>query len=284
MQRGSASTEDVKQRARHFVQGGRTGAWIERLTRFGYATRGVVFVLVGLVAARAAIGLGSTAGTRGVIRALGRQPFGRTLLALTACGLGGYVLWRFVQAAFDPVYDEDGESSTIRRLGFLGSGLFYAALANTTARLALNLGSTGGDMRVRWATWALSLPYGAWLVGGAGAVLMGVGGHAFYRVATARFMRLYPPERRTATRRRIGRIGLSALGLTLCIIGGFVIVAAVYAEPDAVVGIGGALEVLGRGPYGTILLSGTAAGFVVYGVHCFVLARHRRIRPPQVWM
>lgn len=264
---------------RRAVQQGRASTWFERLTRFGYATRGVVFSLIGLVAARAAIGLGSTQGTQGVIRALGEQPFGQVLLALTGFGLASYVLWRFTQAALDPVYIEGGESSTIRRLGFLGSGLFYALLAFTTFQLAFDIRLGGMDTREAWAAWVLSKPYGTWVLGLVGAVLFGVGLHAFYRVVTAAFMRLYPPEHQSTTHRRVGQIGLSALGLTLCIIGGFVIVAAVRAQPNAVVGIGGALEALGSGPYGPILLGIVAVGFVVYGVHCFVLGRHRRIRP-----
>lgn len=264
---------------RRAVQQGRAGAWFERLTRFGYATRGVVFSLIGLVAARAAIGLGSTQGTRGVIRALGEQPFGQVLLALTAFGLASYVLWRFTQAALDPVYIEGGESSTLRQLGFLGSGLFYALLALTAFQLAFDIRIAGENTREAWAAWALSKPYGTWLLGFVGAILFGAGLHAFYRVVTAAFMRLYPLEHRSIAHRRVGQIGLSALGLTLCIIGGFVVVAAVHAQPNAVVGIGGALEALGSGPYGPLLLGVVAVGFVVYGVHCFVLARHRRIRP-----
>lgn len=266
------------------VTQGRTGRWLERLTRFGYGTRGLVFALVGLVAMRAAWGIGQATGTRGVMRELGRQPYGRTLLIVTTVGMAGYVLWRFVQAALDPFVSGSGAQSGMRRVGYLGSGLFYALLTFTAAQLAFDFARVE-DARRELTAWGLAMPFGSWLVGFVGVVLIGVGVHALWRAFTASFMTLYPPPRPHTSRkrrhfaRRIGQVGLSALGFTLCLIGGFVILAAVYSDPDQAVGIGGALTALKNGPYGALLLAAAGVGFVFYGVHCFVLGAYRRVRP-----
>lgn len=266
------------------VTQGRTGRWLERLTRFGYGTRGLVFALVGLVAMRAAWGIGQAAGTRGVMREMSRQPYGRTLLIVMTVGMGGYVLWRFVQAALDPFVGGSGAQSSVRRIGYLGSGLFYALLAFTAAQLAFDLAQVE-DARRELTAWALEMPLGSWLVGFVGVVLIGVGVHALWRAVTASFMGLYPPPRPHTSRkrrrfaRRIGQVGLSALGLTLCLIGGFVTLAAVYSDPGRAVGIGGALTALQNGPYGALLLGAVGIGFVFYGLHCFVLGAYRRVRP-----
>ena len=271
------------ERRLHRVTQGRSGRWLERVTRLGYATRGLVFTLVGLVAMRAAWGIGKATGTRGIIREMGRQPFGKTLLIVTTVGMTGYVLWRFVQAVLDPFMAGSGTQSSIRRIGYLGSGLFYALLAFTSAQLTFNFAEMRNTRREATA-WLLQMPFGSWIVGFVGLVLIGVGIHALWRAATASFMNLYPPPRPQASRRRhlakrVGQVGLSALGLTLCLIGGFVILAAATSDPDQAVGIGGALSALGNGPYGAILLGAAGVGFVFYGMHCFVLGAYRRVRP-----
>lgn len=278
----SAKGRGLRARIRRVAGRGRTGRWLERLARYGYATRGAVFTLVGLVAARAAIGLGTTEGTRGVIRAISEQPFGRVLVGLTALGLVSYTLWRFVQAVFDPIHDDSGSSALVRRVGFFGSGLFYSLLTFFALQITFDLGQALASTRREWVAWGLGMPYGSWIVGSAGVVLIAVGMHAFYRAFALTFMNLYPPDKRWHAKKwiakRVGQVGLSALGLTLCIIGGFVILAAVRADPGQAVGIGGALDVLGGGPYGAVLLGVVALGFVAYGAHCFVLALYRRVR------
>lgn len=272
------------ERFRYVAEEGRSAAWIARFTRFGYATRGVVFFLIGLLSARAAIGLGRAAGTQEAIEALSMQPFGRILAGLTALGLISYVLWRFIQAALDPVQPSGGAKSILRRLGFTGSGLFYAILSLFALQLALGIPVQGGQARIEWATWALSIPYGNTALGFLGVILFGVGLHAFYRAITKSFMNLYPRRHRRGAKRLIiqwfGQVGLVSLGFTLCIIGFFVVLAARYADPHSAIGIAGALEVLGSGPYGPILLGSVAVGFCIYGLHCFALARYRMMSAP----
>lgn len=77
----------------------RLGTWIDPLARFGFAVRGVVYALVGVLAAGAALGLRRRAtDPHGVIGALGREPFGTVLLLVVGLGLAAYALWRFAQA------------------------------------------------------------------------------------------------------------------------------------------------------------------------------------------
>lgn len=79
--------------------------WIERLARFGYAAKGVVYFIVGLLAMPVAFGIGSkTAGTSGALQTIVTQPFGKFLLGVVAVGFISYTLWRFTQAFIDPEY------------------------------------------------------------------------------------------------------------------------------------------------------------------------------------
>jgi hypothetical protein len=74
----------------------RPAKWIERLARFGYAAKGIVYILVGFLAFQAAFNWGGrVTGTKGAFFTIASQPFGRVMLFLVAVGLLGYVIWRF---------------------------------------------------------------------------------------------------------------------------------------------------------------------------------------------
>lgn len=252
--------------------------------RFGYVVRGVLFLLIGAFALRQAVGLGgTTAGTRDVLRDIEGAPYGQATLALVAVGLFGYVTWRFIQSVYDPSTDAEGFQKVVRRAAFAISGLFYSALAVAAGRLSVR-GAFGGDepLKDAWTAWLLSLPLGMWVVLSIALVIIAVGIHAIYRGSADRFMRLYRTPKMTDGQRRvaqwIGRIGLSAIGLALCIIGGILAQAAIRTNPDAVAGIGGALAVLAAQPLGMYLLAAAAIGFIMYGIHCFWLGRFRDMR------
>ncbi len=104
--------------------------WIERLARFGYAAKGVVYILVGLLAFQAAFNWGGkVTGSKGAFQTIASQPFGNVMLFLVAIGLIGYVVWRLVQAFTDPEHSDEGLSAFGRRLSYLASGIIYGSLA-----------------------------------------------------------------------------------------------------------------------------------------------------------
>jgi hypothetical protein len=260
-----------------------TSGWVEILARFGYATKGVVYVIVGILAVMTAIGAGgSTTGSSGAIETIAQQPFGRILVGLTALGLIGYVIWRFVQAIMDPEDKGSDAKAMIARIGYAISGIVYAGLAFLAARMALSGGGSGGDSSQQALTAKLmSQPFGLWLVGSVGAIVIGVGVYHFYLAYKAKFMEEYKSGEMSATERRwtkrIGQFGLSARGVTFAIIGSFFIIAALREDPSEAKGLSGALDTLARQPYGPWLLGIVALGLVAYGVFCFSQARYRRI-------
>ena len=260
-----------------------TSGWVETLARFGYATKGVVYVIVGILAVMTAIGAGgSTTGSSGALETIAQQPFGRILVGLTALGLIGYVIWRFVQAMMDPEDKGSDAKAMIARIGYAISGIVYGGLAFLAGRMALSVGGSGGDSSQQALTAKLmSQPFGLWLVGIVGAIVIGVGVYHFYLAYKAKFMEEYKSSEMSATERRwakrIGQFGLSARGVTFAIIGSFFIIAALRADPSEAKGLSGALDTLARQPYGPWLLGIVALGLVAYGVFCFSQARYRRI-------
>lgn len=259
--------------------------WIERGARIGYAAKGVVYTIIGVLALQAAFGTGGeTTGSQGAIYEIAEAPFGQVLLILIAVGLLGYAAWRLVQAAVDPEHKGDDAKGVAKRVGYVVSGLSYGLLAFTAASIVFGWGSGGsggGGSQQEWTAKLLAQPFGQWLVGLVGLIVIGVGLYQFKKAYTASFMKKYKTGAMSATERtwaeRVGRFGLAARGVIFAMIGSFLIQAAVQAQPSETRGLSGALQTLAEQPYGPWLLAIVAAGLVAYGVYCFVSARYRHI-------
>ena len=106
--------------------------------RFGFATRGAVYVIVGWLALRAAVGAGAgSTDKQGALEAIAQQPFGVLLLTVVAIGLFAYAAWSLVRALFDPERHGYDASAWFARAGFAVAGLSYGGLAWAAAHLAL---------------------------------------------------------------------------------------------------------------------------------------------------
>lgn len=261
----------------------RASTSLESLARLGYATKGVVYAVIGVLAVMMAVGAGgASTNSRGALQIIAEQPFGRILVGVTALGLLGYALWRFVQAVHDPEGKGSDVKGIIQRLGYGVSGIVYVGLTVVAARLALTGGGGGGgDSQQAWTAQLLAQPFGQWLVGILGAVVIGVGLYHFYQAYKATFMKEYKTGEMSATERRgakrCGQFGLVARGVTFGIIGGFLITAAVQADASEARGVAGALTTLAYQPYGPWLLGAVALGLIAYSVFCFSQARYRHL-------
>lgn len=256
---------------------------VEKLARFGYAVKGVVYVLIGVLAVMAAFGSGGkTSGSRGVLGTIADGPFGQVLLGLVAIGLFGYALWRFVQSFVDPDNKGTDAKGIVKRVGYFASGVIHASLGIAAVRLLLGSGGGGGGGNAdSWTAKLMAQPFGLWLVGITGAIVIGVGLRQLYKAYEADFFDKLKTGEMSASERtwakRAGRAGLASRGVVFSIIGFFLIQAALNANPQEARGLGGALDTLAAQPYGPYLLGIVAIGLVGYGVYCWVNARYRKI-------
>ncbi|MBE9124983.1 MULTISPECIES: DUF1206 domain-containing protein [unclassified Coleofasciculus] len=257
--------------------------WIERLARFGYTAKGIVYAIIGWLAVQAAFGSGGkTTDSKGVLTTIAQQPFGQLLLGLLAFGLIGYVVWRFVQAIQDPEHKGHDADDIVKRIGYAISGLIYASLAFTAIQIIIGANTGGGTSKQTWVARLLAQPFGQWLLGAVGALIIGYGFYEFYKAYKAKFRKklklheMSDKEETVAT--YAGRIGLTARGIVFIITGFFVIQAARQYDASEVRGIDGVLQTLASQPYGPWLLGIMAIGLIAYGIHMFVQAQYRRIK------
>ena len=263
----------------------RARAWVPTLARAGYVANGIVYVLVGLLAAVAAFGGGGGAPDKqDALQTLLQQPGGMVLLTLVAIGFAGYAAWAFVQAGMDPEGHGDGLENVAYRIGRAAAGVVYVGLVMLAVKLLIGGASGGGDAARDWTARLLALPAGQALVAAIGVGVIAGGVAQVYRAWTEQFTKRLRTEQMSAGERRVavraGQAGLAAHGVVLGIIGVFLLTAALQRDPSEAGGLGEALASLAAQPYGTVLLAIVAIGLAAYGVYEGVQARWRRIPVP----
>ena len=259
------------------------GPWPERLTRLGLAARGVLYIVLGILALRIALGdRGEQANQNGALQEVADQPFGQVLIWIVAVGLIAYALWRLATAAFG-VRADPSATKTMSRVKALLEGLGYGAVAVAAVRIASSGGSNSNqDAGAKGLTAkVLDWPAGPFLVGLAGAAIVGVGLYFVVEGVRADFTkelalgRVGPTLRKVAI--QLGRVGRIARGAAFALIGGLVIAAAVTYDPDKAEGLDGALRKLAGEPYGPWLLGLIALGLMAFGIYGLLESRLRRI-------
>ena len=259
-----------------------TSDWIEYLARFGYAAKGAVYATVGALAFQAAFDAASSATNKqGALQEIASQPFGQVLLGLVVIGLLGYVVWRFVQAGLDPERKGNDAKGIAVRTGYMISGFVYAGLGLVAIRILIGSGGGSSNNAQDWTARLMAQPFGPWLVGIVGVVIIGVGAYQAYRAYTAKFRdtlklgEMSPSEETWAT--RAGRVGFAARAVVYAIIGGFLVQAALQADPNQAGGLDKALQTLAAQPYGPWVLGIVALGLIAYGIFSVVEARYRQV-------
>lgn len=248
--------------------------WVPPLARLGYAAKGVVYLLIGGIAFRAATAAGSPEGATGALRSLADETGGRAMLMAIAFGLAAHVVWRLVQAALDPEHAGRETKRLGMRVFYALSAVIYGAMAVSAWRIARGRpegGDAGGET---WIARLLELPAGRWLVVAAGIGVIAYGLHQLVKAAKGDVMKHLARSRPGL--RSLGRFGVGARGLVLLPVGWFVVQAGRTYDPSAAGGTEQALQMLDRGA----VLALVGLGLAAYGVFQIAKAAYRRIEAP----
>ena len=252
----------------------------EWLARAGFVARGLIYVIIGILAGKLAFGAGGrSANQQGALKTIAAQPFGKVLLILVAIGLGGYALWRLVRALLG--HGPEDSDSTFERIAALASGVVYAGLCAIAVEILLGSGGGSSENADRTTGGVLGWPAGPWLVGIGGAVLIGVALYQGYRGISKDFLEDSKTEQMSSRVRRwvewIGAFGHLARMVVFGLVGVFMIKAAIDFNPKKAVGLDGALAKLSHYSYGPFMLGLVAFGLLAFGLYSLSDARYRRI-------
>ncbi|MEL7511843.1 MAG: DUF1206 domain-containing protein [Cyanobacteria bacterium J06554_3] len=260
--------------------------WIEIYARIGYAAKGLVYGIVGLLALMESFDFasGETVGSEGVLKRIVQQPFGRTFLFILAVSLVGYVVWRFIQAALDPEHNNSTDKADLlRRFSYACSGVAYIGLAYSAVKILQVSSSEEGKTAQDWALDTMRQPLGRCLVGGVGLVIFGIGCYYFYRAIKAEFRKKLKRHHMSDAAKTwsmvVGRAGIAARGFVYAVIGCYTMRAAWEFDPSMIKTTEDALAVFNDNPTDELILAVLGIGFIAYGIHMGFQAAYRRIEP-----
>jgi hypothetical protein len=279
MRTASLTRRTRRTRLNHRSQSAQHSPALRALGRSGLAARGVLYILLGVVAILVALGAtNQPANQQGALQLLAGKSYGVVVLWLLAFGFIAYALWRLSDAVFGL---SGGARSTAARLKPLGPAVVYAGFAYLTFKILL--GRQGNDVRQQQDLTAqvMRYPAGRWLVGFAGLVVVVVGVVLAIEGIRRKFMKqMRTREMSTRTRQLVkllGTVGTTARGAVIALAGVLVIDAAIRYKSAQSGGIDKALLTLRGQPFGEVLMLLAALGLLAFGLYGLAEARWREV-------
>jgi hypothetical protein len=268
--------------ARYAARRAGNSKYVDWLARAGFGARGVMYVIIGILAIQIAFGSsGHKADQSGAVRVVGNTPFGAALLWLLVIGFAGMALWRLSEALYGGP-GADGRKASNRLIAAFKTVL-YGFIAYGITKYALGLGApkSSNKQSVDLTATAMRHPGGRILVGIVGLVLIGVGAWLAWRGFERKFLgelktgEMSPQTKKVVT--FLGRYGGIARGIVFAAAGLFLLIAAVHANAHQAKGIDATLRTFTHTPAGPWLLVLVAIGLVLFGGYSFAESRWRKL-------
>jgi hypothetical protein len=252
---------------------------VEWLARLGLVARGVIWLVVGMLAAEVALGSQVKADRNGALAAIKDKPFGEVLLVVLVVGFLGYASWRLLEGSVGHRDERDDRKRWAKRIGSLFRGAVYLVLGGSTAKFVV--GGGGSDTTQPLTARVMSATGGRALVFLVGAGLV-VGGLVMaWRGLRQKFEDVIDVGSMPATlqpvMRVVGAAGLVSRGLVFSLVGWFLIDAAVRFQPDKAKGLDASLKTVAHQPFGRVVLFAGAVGLLAFALWSFIEARYRKI-------
>ena len=257
---------------------------LERLARLGYASKALIYLIVGGLALAAASNLGGrVTDTSGALKVVVTQPFGKLMLVVLGVGLCGYALWRFLDAWQDPDRHGTDFKGLVVRIGNVIRGFIYGGLGLEAFRLVRGLRGSSGQEAEIWAARIMDWPLGDWAIGIAGIVI------AIYGVSEV--VDSFKSERDELVDlsclsqglqtpgAALSRFGVGARGVIIVVLGTFLVRAAMQHDASEAAGTRESVLELANSASGSWILAAIGLGFLGYAVDQAIHAWCRRIRP-----
>lgn len=242
------------------------------LVRLGYASRGLVYILLGYLALSSAGRAAS--GPQASFDFIQDIPFGTAVLYIVTIGLMAYAIYKFIAAIGDVERKGAAPKGIAHRIGYFASGLAHTALAWTALGFARGSKQTPtGDGSDQAAASLLTWDIGSAVLGAVGLGFLLAAGFQARSAITAHFMRSVGAGA-PASVCWLGRAGHGARAVVFAIIGWSLMRSAWFSSGAEVKGLGEAVASLqDTGALYTVV----AIGLLMFGAFSLIVARFRII-------
>lgn len=263
--------------------------WISGVARVGFAARGTIYFLMGLLALAFAVGFThEVEDMRGTIEKISQQAFGRAIALLLAFGFFNHGLWNAVQCGWDP---ERMGKNWVGQGARVVSGLsallnFFFAYKIASVGFGRGWGGESGDEAVRsWTERVLAWPGGRALVLLAATIVAVVAVSLIVRLVRGKYLDAFS-EKEVAggggvALRISAWLGFTARAMVAALVAWFLWRAGLHARPEEAGGFTKAFATLLQQPYGQWLVACAAVGLMAQGVYVGLMVPYREIRVAQ---
>jgi hypothetical protein len=278
----------IKKTSKNVAHNDTFNSTAEFMARVGYSTRGLIFLVMGILALLLALGSGGkTTDQQGAIAMIGKQPEGKILLWLVLIGLICYSSWALIQVVINPFNKENDTKGISARLGYLFGAISYSFLAIPTYSLL-----TGGSKPVHVGKQAaqtqnyvakiLDMPFGQWMIVVVAIVVISAG---IFQICKG-FMPLFGRhldliklnKYQLKWVRGFGRFGTISRGFVITLVGVFLVISAYTSDSNNAKGFDSALMSLVNKPYGRYLIGIIALGLMSLGIFALLIAMFFRLK------
>jgi hypothetical protein len=253
--------------------------WVCRLVRLGYLAKGVIYLSIGALALRLALGMrgGKLTDASGVLLTVLQQPFGRVMLAVIGVGIVAYAAYYLFEAIADLRHRGGGVRGWIDRSMTIIKAAVYGMIGVEALNIVLLGGGSGGDAEDN-ARLVMRFPLGEVLL-----VLIGIG-VAVYGFTQLRMawdgradddIDVGKVRREAAWILPLGRIGTAARSVILIVMGVTLLWSGLQERPSNADGYSEVLATIASvNPW---LLVAMGAGLGCFGLYQLCHARFAKL-------
>ncbi|HEY0057419.1 MAG TPA: DUF1206 domain-containing protein [Pedobacter sp.] len=261
-------------------------SWIKTVAKFGFAAKGTVYCLIGLLAFMSAFHLGGQTSDKtdknGVFEFITDQPAGKIILAVLTLGLLCYSIWRFLQAFLDTDSKGSDAKGIAKRFTYFFSGLTYLFFFYLSLRFLLDNRKAGGDSKQDMVQQVLQQPAGQWLLGIVAAILAAIGVYQIWYGNSEKFRKHVNlqelDENASVSLMRAGKIGYISRGIVWLVIAFLFSKAAINSRASQAGDTSSAFAFIQQTTYGSYLLAALGLGLICYGVMNFVRSAFEKFK------
>ena len=244
-----------------------------RIARLGFATNGLIHLIVGVIAISLAFGISSDgqANTAGALTRIASSPGGLVVVWVAVATLLALGAWQLIRAT------RVDEAGVLKRWGLRTSeaskGLVYLALGGTALLTALGNRRSSSVTTLAVTAELLKSTLGVLVLAAIGLGVF-IGGVSFITIGIRRGFRKQiriPTGWGGRVILILGLAGYIAEGLALISVGIVFVAAAITSDGREASGLDGAFTALIDVPFGTVLLALIGFGLLLYAV--FLVAR-----------
>ena len=249
---------------------------IQKLRKFGLLTKGIIYVIVGILTFLAAINFGGKVSDKNdVITFLENQIFGKILLIIVGLGLISYAIWRFYKS-FSVLQKKDNKKKYFLSIDYFIRAIVYGSLAISVLYKVFNQPKNGVSKKTLVAK-ILSFESGKYILYIISIIIIISAFNQFYIVYKKIHLKNIQKSSNIQSYtflEKTGKYGIISRGISFLIFAWFIYKATSEKNPSQVKGTQEMFSYLNSLSFGSILMAIMALGFLCYGIFQYFYARY----------